>query len=97
MAAVDVKESIRLNRRFRNKSAPASVLSFAVPSGYPGGEIGEVVICPAVVRRKHRPYSRGLSELTVHGVLHLLGFHHSDRAAGEQMFALQRAIVRERR
>ncbi len=98
VAAIPVATSARLNRRFRKKRMPADVLSFATPPAVSGGVIGEIYLCPELigrVARARRAYRRRLAELTIHGVLHLLGYHHEDVEAKAQMFALQRTLMRE--
>ncbi len=96
IAAVSTAEIAGLNLRFRGVSGPTDVLSFAVPLSSPGGGLmGEIYICPQWVRPKSgraRARGRRLAELVAHGVLHLLGYHHSDAEAEARMFAVQRAI-----
>ncbi len=98
IAAVDRLSASRLNRRYRGKTKAAEVLSFPMPE-VEAGPAGQVVICLEEVGRQARRLGlardRWLAELTVHGVLHVLGFHHSDPAAESQMSALQRASLRE--
>lgn len=71
-----------LNRRFRNLDRATDVLSFPdgdeLPSGYT--LLGEVVISLDTARRQALELGhneeRELAELTLHGVLHLLGYDH---------------------
>jgi probable rRNA maturation factor len=71
----------RLNRRFRGKDRVTDVLSFPAPQVFRArGVLGELVICPPVLRRQaarlgHAP-ARELEVLLAHGLLHLLGFDH---------------------
>lgn len=64
-----------LNRRYRHKSRPANVLSFRYGTDY-----GEILICPAVIRREAKiegnSYKYQMTWLMVHGMLHLAGLHH---------------------
>lgn len=71
-----------LNRRYRGKDKPTNVLSFPAapaPDVRPR-PLGDVLICPAVLRREAR--AQGKSEkahwahLVVHGTLHLAGYDH---------------------
>jgi len=98
VCAIPVAESLRLNRRFRGKARPGDVLTFGAPPPAPGGSLGEIYLCLPLIereaRRQGRPYRRWLAELTVHGILHALGYHHDDPAAETMMFNLQRALVR---
>jgi probable rRNA maturation factor len=75
-----------LNRRYRHRDKPTNVLSFAGAGTAPDGRcfLGELVICAPVVAREAREQCKTLrahwAHMTVHGVLHLLGFDH-ERAA----------------
>lgn len=77
--SVSDKESRRLNHYFFKKNRPTNVLSFRYKT------TGEIAVSPAVVRREarahHTPYRARLRWMMVHGLLHLLGYHHerSDR------------------
>ncbi|MBT8206846.1 MAG: rRNA maturation RNase YbeY [Acidimicrobiia bacterium] len=79
------------NERFMSKSGPTDVLSFPivdlapgerprrVPNGPPTA-IGDVFICPEVVRANAGasgvPFEDEMALMVVHGILHLLGFDH---------------------
>jgi probable rRNA maturation factor len=71
-----------LNRRYRGKDKPTNVLAFPAPPspGVKPRPLGDVVICPTVLRREAR--MQGKSEkahwahLVVHGTLHLVGYDH---------------------
>ena len=82
--AVSDKEARRLNRKYRKKDYPASVLSFRY-----GGEYGEIIICPALIRREAkatgRSYAYQMTWMVVHGIVHLAGVHHerSGKLAGK--------------
>jgi probable rRNA maturation factor len=71
-----------LNARYRHKDKPTNVLSFGGPGEAPDGRrfLGELVICAPVVAQEARAYGKTLeahwAHMTVHGVLHLLGFDH---------------------
>lgn len=90
-----------LNRIYRGKDRPTNVLSFRVPAG-PLGErviLGDVALARETALREARgqgkPLEAHLCHLTVHGILHLLGFdHEQDHEAGE-MEALERRILEQ--
>jgi probable rRNA maturation factor len=71
-----------LNFRYRNKNKPTNVLSFAGAGSLPDGRVylGELVICAPIVameaRAQGKPLRAHWAHMTVHGVLHLLGFDH---------------------
>jgi probable rRNA maturation factor len=86
--AVGSARSRSLNLRFRGKDRPTNVLSFEGPGAMPDGSriLGELVICVPVVAREARAQGKSAeshwAHMTVHGVLHLLGFDHElDREA----------------
>lgn len=77
-----------LNHQYRGVDSPTDVLSFAMQEGevLPGEEeeiiLGDVVISLQTAGRQAREYGhsfrREVAYLTVHGVLHLLGYDHQD-------------------
>ncbi|MFH1099119.1 MAG: rRNA maturation RNase YbeY, partial [Candidatus Uhrbacteria bacterium] len=62
-----------------------------------GGELGEIIICPAIVRQNARragePFRRELLRVLVHGTLHLCGYDHATARGAKQMFKVQETIV----
>ncbi len=96
-----------LNREYREKDAPTDVLSFPMYSMKDGDvpEEGEDVVLGDVVLSLERvvaqaneighSFLREASFLTVHSVLHLLGYDHETSAEDEEkMFARQREIMK---
>ena len=81
-----------LNRQWRQKDKSTDVLSFALPmrpiAGYTAVSLGDLFICPAVVRAKAKAAGRSVRDqmtwTVVHGLLHLAGYRHSDMATIEQ-------------
>lgn len=80
-----------LNKQYRNIDRPTDVLSFAMMEGpdMPGSDeyapmLGDVVISLETALRQAEEYghsfSREIAYLTVHGVLHLLGYDHESDA-----------------
>ncbi|MCL6634701.1 MAG: rRNA maturation RNase YbeY [Peptococcaceae bacterium] len=77
-----------LNQQYRGVDGPTDVLSFAMQEGepMPGEEeeiiLGDVVISLQAAERQAREYGhsfrREAAYLTVHGVLHLLGYDHQE-------------------
>ncbi len=59
--------------------------------------LGDVVLCPAFARDQAKSVGHALADelhlLTVHGVLHLLGYDHGEPAAEQEMFALQHELL----
>lgn len=84
----------RLNSRFRGKDKPTNVLSFpAAPLPVsPTSEarpLGDLVICPQVLRAEAREQHKSLrahwAHLVVHGALHLIGYDHEREAQASRM------------
>jgi probable rRNA maturation factor len=59
--------------------------------------LGDVVLCPSFAAGQARKAGHGLSEelslLTVHGVLHLLGYDHGEPEQEREMFGLQNRLL----
>jgi probable rRNA maturation factor len=97
----------RLNSAWRGKDAPTNVLSFpaqefggqSLPPAPPGVPLplGDVVLGFETIRREAAEQGKTLADhlahLTVHGVLHLLGFDHEAEAEAERMEALERDVL----
>jgi probable rRNA maturation factor len=61
--------------------------------------LGDVVLCPPVAAAQARQHGHStqaeLELLTVHGVLHLLGYDHADPEEEAEMFGLQNELLRD--
>ena len=61
--------------------------------------VGDIVYCPqfAADQAKRAGHGSGheMALLTVHGVLHLLGYDHATAAEEQEMFSLQNALLAE--
>jgi probable rRNA maturation factor len=59
--------------------------------------LGDIVLCPAFAKDQARTAGHSLIEelhlLTVHGVLHLLGYDHAEPDEEREMFDLQRNLL----
>jgi probable rRNA maturation factor len=87
-----------LNLRFRRKDYPTNVLSFpALASG--DGYLGDVALALGVAAREARAAGRRFADhvlhLTVHGVLHLLGYDHDKPREAQTMERLEIAVLHE--
>lgn len=93
-----------LNRKYRSKDKPTNVLSFpqtTPPGGLPKGEsdpLGDIALARETLTREadeqRKSLEAHLAHLTVHGVLHLLGFDHEETADAEEMEDRERAILK---
>jgi probable rRNA maturation factor len=88
---VGMARSRSLNLRYRGRQRATNVLSFAGAGQLPDGTrlLGELVICAPLVAAEARRQDKSLdahwAHLTVHGVLHLLGFDHEVAADAVKM------------
>jgi probable rRNA maturation factor len=93
-----------LNRDYREVDAATDVLSFplADPDQLRDPDaavfLGEVYIsletAGAQAREARRPFAREMAHLTVHGLLHLLGYDHGTAAARRRMQTVERRLMR---
>ena len=100
---VDEPEAQRFNRDYRNKDYATNVLSFPaeLPEGLPAevrqSQPGDLLICAPVVAREateqHRPETDHWAHLTIHGVLHLLGYDHEQADEVIVMESLETEIL----
>lgn len=95
----DADEMAALNHQYRGKDYPTNVLSFPLEFPLEAGipYIGDIVICPEVVaheaQEQHKPLEAHYAHLTVHGVLHLLGYDHETEDGAAAMEALETEIL----
>ena len=88
-----------LNATYRNRDKATNVLSFGGAGRVPDGRyfIGELVICSPVVAQEALAQGKSLTahwaHMTVHGVLHLLGFDHERHAEAVKMAAKEVQIL----
>lgn len=86
-----------LNRRFKKRKGPASVISFPARKGeFPHPELspkteflGEIFLAPDYIRKeKQEPLSRFL----IHGILHLAGYTHTRESDRIEMEAREEKL-----
>jgi probable rRNA maturation factor len=89
---VGARESRRLNARYRGRDHATNVLSFPVSTSCPPPALrplGDLVICPAVVRAEARSQGKRVrahwAHLVVHGTLHLMGYDHEQPRDARRM------------
>jgi probable rRNA maturation factor len=96
---VGLARSRSLNAHYRRKDKPTNVLSFSGAGSVPDGRhfLGELVICAPVVAREARAQAKSLeshwAHMTVHGVLHLLGFDHEREPEAAEMASKEIQIL----
>lgn len=94
-----------LHERWLDLEGPTDVMSFPMDELRPGsadapteaGILGDIVICPEVAQAQAANAGHSSTEemllLTVHGILHLLGYDHAEKDEEKEMFALQRKLL----
>jgi probable rRNA maturation factor len=105
--AVDEDTIAKLNEQWMEKEGPTDVLAFPMDELRPGlvteepeeGVLGDLVICPAIADRQGATAGHGteaeIELLTVHGILHLLGYDHAEPEEHKEMFDLQDRLLGE--
>ena len=96
-------ESRKLNARYRGEDHATNVLSFPAPS-LPAAVVdalplGDLVICPQVLRSEAREQRKSLrahwAHLVVHGSLHLIGYDHERSDDARRMERREIAVLRQ--
>lgn len=109
MVLLDTASMADLHMRWMDLPGPTDVMSFPMDELEPGGRpdapepgpaiLGDIVLCPefAAGQAAQAGHSLGreLALLTIHGVLHLLGYDHADPDEEKEMFALQNRLLDE--
>lgn len=102
---VDEKAMADLHLQWMDEPGPTDVLSFPMDELRPGlegddaaeGILGDIVLCPTVAKQQAEKAGHSLMDelhlLTVHGMLHLLGFDHAEPEDEREMFSLQGEIL----
>ena len=78
IAYISPKKSREINRKYRGEDKATNVLSFALRKNE-----GELVLCPAVIRRETKIFGKSFDWLfgflVIHGMLHLKGHDHGKK------------------
>lgn len=97
-----------LNKDWRGKDAPTNVLSFPATGTRAGEtpaaefdgvplELGDIALafetCAREASDQHKTLAHHVEHLTVHGVLHLLGYDHLEDSQAARMEALETRIL----
>ena len=96
---VDTAEGLTLNRDYRGRDYATNVLSFPAepPPGVAFALIGDLAICAPVVQREAAEQGKSARDhwahLTIHGVLHLLGYDHIQDDEAAVMEALETRVL----
>src|SRR5688500_18864783 len=108
--AVTSEVMSELHERWMDEPGPTDVMAFPMddlveesrrPDAPDLGPalLGDVVLCPEFAKPQARSAGHGLADelhlLTIHGVLHLLGYDHGDAEQEREMFGLQSRLLAE--
>jgi probable rRNA maturation factor len=106
--AVTTDAMAELHERWMDEPGPTDVMSFPMdelveesrrPDASTMGPalLGDIVLCPEFAKAQARSAGHSLDDelhlLTVHGVLHLLGYDHAEPDEEREMFALQATLL----
>jgi probable rRNA maturation factor len=107
VTAVDEETIAELNAKWMEKEGPTDVLAFPMDELRPGhvneepeeGVLGDLVVCPVVAQQQAEAAGHAVQDeldlLTVHGILHLLGYDHGEPDDHREMFGLQARLLAE--
>ncbi|CAN5716785.1 rRNA maturation RNase YbeY [soil metagenome] len=109
MVLLDTAAMADLHMRWMDLPGPTDVMSFPMDELEPGGRpdasepgpsmLGDIVLCPQFAADQAatagHPLEHELALLTVHGVLHLLGYDHAEPDEEKEMFALQGRLLED--
>jgi probable rRNA maturation factor len=102
---VDEATIAELNEKWMDKEGPTDVLAFPMDELRPGlvneepeeGVLGDLVLCPDIAAKQGETAGHGteaeIELLTVHGILHLLGYDHAEPEEHKEMFGLQDELL----
>lgn len=105
ISIVGEDEMSSLHMQWMDEPGATDVLSFPMDEMKPNsaatgpGLLGDVVLCPDFAQAQAKVAGHSLQEelelLTVHGVLHLLGFDHREADEHKVMFSKQDELLSE--
>jgi len=109
LVLVDLDTMTDLHIRWMDLPGPTDVMSFPMDELEPGARpdspepgpsmLGDIVLCPefAIPQARNADHSldHELALLTVHGVLHLLGYDHAEPEEEKEMFRLQAQLLEQ--
>ena len=104
---VDEDTIAQLNAQWMEKEGPTDVLAFPMDELRPGlvneepeeGVLGDLVLCHSIAEKQAEQAGHAVADevdlLTVHGILHLLGYDHAEPDEHREMFGLQARLLAE--
>lgn len=106
IAVVGEEEMARIHLDWMDLPGPTDVMSFPMDELAPGspknpskGVLGDIILCPPVAAEQAKNAGHSTLDefclLTVHGILHCLGFDHGTAEEEAEMFGIQRSILEQ--
>lgn len=90
---VDTAEGREINHQFRGKDYATNVLTFEYGVDPEGTLRADIVLCHPVLleeaAQQGKPVLHHAAHLTLHGVLHALGYDHIDDSQAQEMESLE--------
>ncbi|MAF80208.1 rRNA maturation RNase YbeY [bacterium] len=89
------KRMQELNKKFRKKDRQTNVLSFKEPENIPSPEaekmLGEIYLAPDYIQKE----GGDIGHLTIHGILHLLGYTHEGLRDKIKMEKKEKSVLKK--
>jgi probable rRNA maturation factor len=105
ISLVDEIEMSNLHQRWMDEPGATDVLSFPMDEIKPNsaidgpGMLGDVILCPEFAAQQAKQAGNNLQDelelLTIHGILHLVGYDHREADEKKVMFELQDRLLVE--
>jgi probable rRNA maturation factor len=99
---VSENEMAELHKKWMGLVGPTDVLSFPMDEMLPNslsngpGIIGDIVLCPEYAEKNGKQsLSQELELLTLHGILHLIGYDHEEIEEEKIMFGIQEEYLNQ--
>jgi probable rRNA maturation factor len=98
---VNEEDITDLNSRYRDKHKTTNVLSFPadLPEEIDIPLLGDIIICASVVNQEaleqNKTAEAHWAHMTIHGVLHLMGYDHINDEEAEEMEALETRLLQQ--
>ncbi|MBC7203980.1 MAG: rRNA maturation RNase YbeY [Pusillimonas sp.] len=96
---VNADEGRELNQQFRNRNYPTNVLTFEYGLEPEAGLMADIVLCLPVLYQEAQVQQKTIhahaAHLTIHGVLHALGYDHQNDQDAQEMESLEARILQK--
>lgn len=94
---VDEAEGKELNSSYRNRDYATNVLTFEYGVTPDGNANADIVLCIPVIKleaqEQNKEFQHHLAHLIVHGVLHALGYDHTEEVQANHMEHIETTIL----